>query len=1246
MSQSPTKAKLSPLHCHSVFSVLDGASNIDDYLKWCKDNGAPGLALTDHGLVIGAKELVEKANKAGITPLPGCEFYLAPDKDYEFKGKAYDYYHVTVWSINEKGYRNLLKLASLAWGQDSLQVQHSVMEKNPETKKMKWSGVNEIREKPRVATKWGTQQKPRITFDELLTYNEGLVLGSGCLIGSLSKALIEGENKGAERNLNKLLEVYKGRMFMELMPHHCTHNYNHDLKKFEQNECTDFAPGGDLQKSVNEGIVDLAKKYKLPLLLTIDSHFTTPDKKKIQDILLSNGDANGFTFFNSYHMMTTEEAWENWKSLHGDDVEQKKIFTEAVENNDVLVNMAKGMNVKDEYRQPSPEIPTIILNSAKNHDEALKALLIQKIAEHGRIDFKNPVYVERLMYELSVICDNGVANFGNYFGSLEDWCKWAIDHSILSAPGRGSAAGCLVAYGLKITHLDPIKFNLPFSRFLSNPRINRGKFPDVDWDMGNRDLLVAYLRERYGSKMAQVSTLHTLKIKSAIKDACRTMLGWNSNDPRVDAVTRPLPMAEPQGVASKDVLIGYTDSDGNQHEGWIFQYPLLDQFFKDHKDVYDCVLQLLGIPRAISRHASAFIISDRDISDNSPTCNISGYLCTQYNANAAFNSVEKAGLVKYDFLRVNTLDDISNCVRLVQQKFGYKVWEEELVFSGETFKITKGDLRIDQLPIDDKGTVLDIYQLPDDLEVYRQLSAGNTETVFQMNSALMTSQTMQIQPNALMDLSDIVALVRPGPLTADTGVPIAQVDKLNVNVAKTWPDGSIKTTYSMTELYIAARHDRVPVSFAHPDMEPIVKDTFGVFVYQEQLQQAFSDLAGYSPEEADAMREMLAKKKKAEVEKAIPELRRRLREKKWTDKQIDVFVSLCIASSAYSFNRAHSASYGVVAYMSAYLKTKFPLEWWCSVLKGASRDDIREKGYAVTLLEQGILQLPHVNGPTDTFILEDGKVHAPLYLIDGIGPSTCLAIKAAGKKGKFTSFQDFFERVDGSKVDLGNYHNLILCGCFSTIEPNKTMKELLSDYHYFRKVRTLKTYGFGKSGKDLENAVSKYKADGHSISVPELFTDGVQFEIMKLKALPIYELDVHKRFQESLKAKTFKYHSNGFIEYSDQNTQYQVFRNIAEIDHAISVNNRPVSGMFIGVLQDHSEFSFTDKKSGQKVTALKIKINNAGSTLEAVIWPSIYQQIPDVVDKISKIMFAVKGVIKPAFIPGEYSMSVENIYYL
>lgn len=1239
MSKSPTNKKLSPLHTHTVYSVLDGAATIDQYLKHCQKSGASAIGVTDHGWQIGNLELYHKTkefnkkNGTSIVPLPGCEFYVAPDSDYVFNRKPYDYYHVTAWAINETGYRNLCRLGSLSWNKDKL----------PGWAKDKASSLYKPSPKDRVVSYYGgQQQKPRITFEELLTYNEGLVLGSGCLIGALNKAFLNGEFKGAERNLSKLLEVYKGRLFMEIMPHVCDHDYNRKTKKFERNECTDWSPDGDVQKSANKEVIKLARRHKLPLLMTVDSHFVSEDQKKLQDILLTQGEPDGWRFYNSYHMLNTDQAWDHWSRVMGDDQEQRLIFSEAVENNDAVAEMAKEIQINDVFRQPTPEIPIEIRSQGLSESDQRKAALIRLIEDHGRMKWDDRKYVDRLVYELKVICDNGVVNFSDYFLFLEKWNRWAAEHSILSAPGRGSGAGSLVCYLLKITHLDPFEYNLPFERFLSHARIvMRKKFPDIDWDMGNRDLLVAKLREVYGENMAQCSTLHTLKLRSAIKDACRSILGWNSNDPRVDEITKTIP-PEPQGVASKDFLFGYKDNDGNIHDGLLIENPKLQEFFSKHPEIQDAVVQLLGIPRAVSRHASAFLISNAEIWRSVPTCNISGYLCTQYQATATNNMVEKAGLIKFDLLRVNTLDDISNCIRLVQQRFGYKVDEQMLEFDGEKHRITKGELRIDQLPMGD-GRVLDIYKLPIEKDVFSSIARGETETVFQLNTAAMTAFTRRIVPNSVMDLSDILALDRPGPLDAKVGETFEGKD------------------LTMAEAYIMRRQGKIPVRYIRSDLEPLLKDTQGVFVYQEQLAQAFMDLAGYTPEEADELREILGKKKKQELEKRVPELRKRLEARGWTHEQIDMFVSVTVASSQYSFNRSHSASYAVVAYQCAYLKYHFPLEWWTAVLQNAKVEDIREKGYASTLLKQGLLSLPHVNGPTDTFRLESGKVNAPLYLIDRVGDVACAEIEECRiKGGPYLSLQNFFERVDARKVNEGVMANLILCGAFDQIEPQKDGQTLLEEYYYLRKVQSLRigqnkitaekggeaiTEYAPKTGDELKAAVIAFKEKerekGKQLEIPILFQSQLQTEILRARSLPIYRLNVHEMFPQIMNNLGIQYDSKRATIY-DGYSHIQVFRSQKELEKIVDPS-RGTKGAWVGLLKEAESFQYTDKKSHERVTALKMQIQNDGDCLECILWPDAYKSLgePD-----PNRIILITGTIKESREPGKFSVSVSRLRYV
>ena len=907
-------------------------------------------------------------------------------------------------------------------------------------------------------------------------------------------------------------------------------------------------------------------------------------------------------------MLRTEDAWAHWEGVYGSDQESCSTFQRAVEANYEIADRAKGFTkIKDPFHQPEVIIPQDIKAAVPTEEEALKLLLLRKISENGRMRWEDRGYVDRLNKEMKVICDNGIINFARYFLFLEHWNQWTRDHSILSAPGRGSGAGSLLCYLLKITHLNPFDLGLPFERFLSMGRLKRGKFPDIDWDLGQRDLLIAKLSETYTDRFAQCSTHGTLKVKSAIKDACRVLLGWNSSHPEVDQLTKTIPPT-PTGVDDEKFLVGYTDAENTKHEGHIDSNPLLKRFFEAHPEVFKMVLKLLGIPRSVGRHASAYFISDRPIWESVPTCNISGNIVTQYTAKPS----EKAGLIKFDLLRVNTLSDISGCVRLVQQRMGYKVARERMTIKNESFDVWKGELGVDQVPMPD-GQVLDIYQLPPDNAVFDDFAQGKTETVFQMNTPLLTAFCKRVKPRSLRDLSAIVALVRPGPLTADTGIPLNN-----------------DTNYTMTEAFIARRDGDLDVTYVHPGLEPILSETHGVAVYQEQLQQIFSDLAGYSPEEADQIRELVAKKEKDQMEKLIPEIKERLRNCNWNENQIQVLISLCEASASYSFNKAHSASYATVAYQCMFLKHHYPLEWWTAVLQNAKVEDIREKGYAYAIKE--ILVLPHVNGPMDTFELRDGKVHAPLYLIEGIGDSACRVLRESREtRGDFTSFQDFYERMAGRAVDLKVMHALILCGAFAQVCPLPP-KDLLYLYHAFRRVQELKI-GRDKTGTALTDAVDQYMASGKKLDVPDLYMDQVELEVLKLKLLPIYRMDVHDHFKTLFEKNYFIYDHTGRITTRVAGETVRVLRSIRDIPKLDTM-----TVVWVGLLQSCDEFRYKDKKTSKQVTALKCQIVNDGDGLECILWPQYYQTAG--APKETKIILA-KGILKESREPGKWTMYVQ-----
>jgi DNA-directed DNA polymerase III PolC len=1548
----PTKKQIIPLHTHTSYSVLDGASDIDAYISWCLSNGSPALGVTDHGWVIGALELISKCKKAGLTSLPGCEFYVAPNPGHVFAKKEFHYYHVTVFATSEIGYRNLIKLASLSF-----------------------SGPD-INGKKRVLKFYGSP-KPRITFAELFEHNEGLTVGSGCLIGAATKCLLQGEKSQAEHNLIMLNDVFKGRFYAELMPHkcfesstmvdmadgtrreisliksgdmvlsydfskqrvvsskvvnvfespasenefcgstfygrgdhhaktpifstkdhpffngsewvkaidatvgcvkskylsetskdaligtmlgdssvvisdcfqysqaekragmvnaiaamlgtyvsispprqtkkqnthrtssshpyfvgfrekwypsgkkivprdlrltpvmlawwfmddgsgcfrsfqrssgefknyystrlctqgftkddneflqrelhavfglksslvkstdkvciafdsensiilnkiiaehvlpcaeykllpefrgqyqphiiedrldifpsvsrirvalvagrdftkkfnlevegdhnyfvhgilvhNCDYDYSRQTKQFVHNECSPFAPDGDLQKACNLQMAEWSKKLGIPPLLTIDAHFVSEEQHKIQTLLLQNGDPSGWHFKTSYHQKTTEEAWVNWQVHFGSDINSQKLFTDSIENQYQIADSARYLKITDKLHQPVPEIPIDIRTAVSDPSKQRKLLLMRLIEKHGRMKWDSKAYQDRLAKEIDAICDNGALDFSDYFIFLEKWCSWAMERGILTGIGRGSACGSLLSYLLKITHLDSVALDLPFERFLSTARIKRGKFPDIDLDFSSREIMMAAFKTTYGDKYAQISTHGTIKIKTAIKDVARILLGKNSGDVEINALTKSIPNA-PMGVTDKNFLLGYVDTDGNFHKGHLEQNPTLEAFFDKYPDLFKMVMSILGIPRSVGRHASATVVSDEPISNSVPTCIISDEPCTQYVASGA-NYVEKAGLVKFDILGLNSLKDIGGAIRLIQKTMGYNVWEETLTLGEESFKITLGELTIEQIPLAKKGEpglILNIYDLPEVSTVFADISKGKTSSCFQISTDGITGFCERVRPTKCSELSDIIALYRPGPL-----------------------DGEIEPGLTFADAYILRKSGVLPVTYPHPDLEPILKDTFGVFVFQEQIQKAFG-LAGYDEVEADLWREVLAKKKKEEVEKFIPELRTRLLERGWTAEQAQVFVSACIASSSYSFNKSHSYAYGNTAYITAFLKHFFSVQWWTSVLQNSKIDDIKEKNYDFAVKD--ILISPHINGPMDTFELRDGKIHAPMYLIDGVGDKACGAIKQAVVEGlPYDSFQEFFERVDKRLVNSKVFERMIVCGGFDQLRhdadlgPKPTRQQLLEQYYYLSRVSGL-VAGRGKIGLQLEIAAKAYQAanpEEAKAKQPLLSLSDTQLELKKVEWLPIYRPDVHVAFRALLE-KWFLYEGDKvFYENQADDTKLQVLTKASQFGpHHADIKTRKQSVFWCGLLREGKAFDYISKKTGEKQFAYKMFISNGAETIECVMWPRVFEQYgPPAADGILMVV----GNIEKGRESGVYQLFVNSLQVL
>lgn len=735
-----------------------------------------------------------------------------------------------------------------------------------------------------------------------------------------------------------------------------------ETRDFLGRECDVLTPTGCLQRHANEGVMRVARLMGLPLLLSLDSHFTVPEKKLIQDIGLDNSTGGSMRFSSCYSMMDTPTAWDMWVHLHGDGDVSQTAFAAGVENNHALAALTEPVTFPSEFHLPPVEVPVEIQSRSTTEEESWERLIMVRVREYGRFpgvgDERRPAYAARLAEELQVIARNGTINFLPYFIALHDVCRYARDNDVLVGPGRGSAAGSLLSYLLKITHLDPIEYRLSFARFLSLGRIARGKFPDIDLDFGDPDFIAAHLRELHGDRFVRVSTTGTLKPKSAIKDVARVLLNTKENKPlgeEVEAITKSMPNV-PQGMENLlGWMYGYEDETGS-FPGQVAENPLLAEFLGKYPAVKEAVDALVGLPKSIGRHASGFILADVAVGEIVPTM-IMGKdkereVCTQFTK----DDVEKLGLIKMDLLGLNTLKDIRGALDLIAQR---------------------------------GGPVIDIYTLPvDDAATFDAFCAGENETVFQFNSDIATNLCRQVQPRSVDDLSQITANGRPGTMYA------------------TLEDG--KTT--LIDAWVSRRQGKSPVTYVHPDLEDILSNTVGIFVFQEQVAAAFQRCCGFTEERADEIREIVGKKKIDKMEKILPEIRERLVAAGWSASQVASFVSLCIAASSYSFNASHSAAYAYLGYVCQYLKTHYPLEWWTSVLQNSKAEDLELNARHC----RQFLLPPDVNHSDLDFYILDGvreKIVYPLSRVKGV--------KSAGptlvKYRPYTSLEDFVERVPRSK---------------------------------------------------------------------------------------------------------------------------------------------------------------------------------------------------------------------------------------
>ena len=884
------------LHVHTEYSLLDGAIRLNDLLNRVQEFDMSAVAMTDHGTMFGALEFYEKANKAGIKPIIGCECYMAPrTRNDRTQIDKEGLRHLVLLASNNEGYRNLCKLATIA------QIE-------------------------------GFYYKPRIDRELIQKYNKGIIALSACLKGEIPQLLLKGNIEKADETALFYKDLFgENGFYLEIQ--------NNGILE---------------QEKVNQMLLEMHQRLNIPLVATNDCHYLKMDDVDAHDILLCIQTSKTKNDKDRLKFDTDQLYFKSPDEM----VDYFKDYPDAIEN---TLAIADQCNIS--FDTKTYHFPVYKTGSDKSADELLEEMALEgfeRILVRART--KNPnldesVYQDRLKKELAVIKDMG---FPGYFLVVSDFIKWAKNNGVPVGPGRGSAAGSLVAYSLQITDLDPIEYDLIFERFL-NPA--RKSMPDIDVDfcIEGRENVFKYVVEKYGGSeyVSQIITFGKLKTRAVIRDVGRAL---NIPLSEVDAIAKLVP----------EVLNISLDKA-------LEQEPKLQALANENHEINELISicrTLEGLPRHASTHAAGVVIGDRPLVDYLPLFKgKNDEIVTQFD----MKCVEKIGLVKFDFLGLRNLTVIEQTLQFIKEE-GKKIPD------------------INNLDLSDPDT-------------FRLLQSGDTTGVFQLESSGMKELMIRLKPECFNDIIALVALYRPGPL--DSG---------------------------MVDDFVRRKHGQIPVEYLLPELEPILKNTYGVIVYQEQVMMIASALADYSMSEADDLRKAMGKK--------IPELLAQHRErftsgadkKKLNLEKITHIFDLMEKFGGYGFNKSHSAAYALIAYQTAYLKAHFPVEFMAALLTSEMNNSDAVVKFISECRSHGIVVLPpDINQSAHKFTANKGKIQFGLVAVKNVGEGAIDSMIDARKKdGPFTSIFEFCERVDLRRVNKRVIENLIKCGAFSSTKAKRS----------------------------------------------------------------------------------------------------------------------------------------------------------------------------------------------------------------
>lgn len=1050
------------LHNHTQYSLLDGLTKVPALVEYVKESGMVAVAQTDHGTLSGVIDFYKSTTDKGIKPIIGMETYVA-SRTLGEKDPAKDkvYYHLILLAMNNKGYQNLMKLSTIA---------------NLE----------------------GMYYKPRVDHVVLEKYSEGLIVLSGCIGGEVGDAIRQGQYDQAKETAQWYKKIFGDRYYIEVQDHG---HPDHPSKWDEQVE-------------VNKGLIKLAKELDLPCAVTCDAHYLKHADQMAHEILLCVqtgsflSDEKRMSLANfELHVTDPNEIIKRWGKEYPDFVKNTRAIADRCE---VTIELGKILIPK--FPVPKGEDEKSYLHQLVYKGLAWRygGIAEDKARELGIEEAKRilpPEVLERAEYELGVIDHMG---FNGYFLIIADFMNWGKDQGIVFGPGRGSAAGSIISYSLKITELDPLKYDLLFERFLNPDRIS---MPDVDIDIQDtrRDEVIEYCAQKYGQdRVANIVTFGTMAARNAVRDVARVLQVPYAEADRLAKMIPP--PVQGRHIPLKKSLEENFDLKREYEEN------------EESKKVFDLAIQLEGTIRSHGVHAAGVVIAPDEIVKFAPLeMAQKGVVTTQY----PMGPVDELGLLKMDFLGLSNLTVIKNCLRIIKRVYGKEI-------------------DTNTIPLDDVAT-------------YELFQRGDTTGVFQLESAGMKRYLKELKPTVFDDIIAMVALYRPGPM-------------------------------QFIEDFINRKHGRTEIKYMHELMEPALKPTYGVLVYQEQVMQISKELSGFTGGQADTLRKAIGKKKidvmmkmKVDfIEGAVKNgANKNEMEKFW--KQLEDFA-------AYCFNKSHAACYGLIAYQTAYLKAHYPSAFMAALMTSDFDDTDRLAIEISECQKMGISVLPpDVNESFHEFAVVPDKndpdrrkadIRFGLDAIKNVGTGAVEEIlRARMLDHGFENLEDYLAKVSARIVNRKGMESLVKAGAFDRFGDRSVLMHNLDVMLAFS----------NRLQKDAQSGqVDLFGlSDEHAhVSKPQLTLE---------KAATIYNQREQLLWERELL---------GLYLSQDPLAMYQSY--LAEQTMPINSLKPDMDGRAVtigGAITDMREIM---TKNGQKMAF--IKLEDQFGELELILFPNAYQQ--------------------------------------